>query len=318
MPPIAASRVLYIKLGRGGALAEEALADGTLRGGWRVISHALAARRDPAAIAEAYRVLGRAKSASNMARQVHEFCTAAEDVLWITFHAGLMYWCFAQPGVEAVPGAEDAEVATRHGFRLRRTLDGWRCRDVTGGLLRQRDLSGALTQVAAYQGTIADKSSLLGYVLARINATPSEPASRAQKAAAAFRQALVPLIRALPPQDFELLVDLIFARSGWRRVSLLGGTQKDIDLDLENAATGERAFVQVKCEASPAVIAGVRESFAEARSRGAYARLFLVSQSIDPAEIDAAPDEVVWGAAAIAAQVVDAGLGGWLMRMSPA
>ncbi len=34
--------------------------------------------------------------------------------------------------------------------------------------------------------------------------------------------------RLLEPQDFELLVDLVFSTSGWRRVGVVGGTQKTL------------------------------------------------------------------------------------------
>jgi hypothetical protein len=54
--------------------------------------------------------------------------------------------------------------------------------------------------------------------------------------------------------DFELLVDLLFARAGWRRVSGLGGTMKHIDLLLEQPITGERARVQVESSADQKVL----------------------------------------------------------------
>ncbi|MBL8705215.1 MAG: hypothetical protein JNM30_10240 [Rhodospirillales bacterium] len=46
--------------------------------------------------------------------------------------------------------------------------------------------------------------------------------------------------------NFESMVDLIFARSGWQRVSRLGETQADVDLVLALPTTGQRAFVKVK------------------------------------------------------------------------
>ena len=41
-------------------------------------------------------------------------------------------------------------------------------------------------------------------------------------------RALVPLMHLLTWKDFELLVDLVFANSGWRRVGVVGKTQKTI------------------------------------------------------------------------------------------
>ena len=40
------------------------------------------------------------------------------------------------------------------------------------------------------------------------------------------------MLRALDWRDFETLVDLIFARGGWQRSSVLGKDQADVDLIL--------------------------------------------------------------------------------------
>jgi hypothetical protein len=42
-----------------------------------------------------------------------------------------------------------------------------------------------------------------------------------------------------------MLVDLVFANSGWRRIGRVGKTQKTVDIELMLPTTGERAFVQV-------------------------------------------------------------------------
>jgi hypothetical protein len=81
----------------------------------------------------------------------------------------------------------------------------------------------------------------------------------------------VEMIALLHWKDVELLVDLIFARSGWQRVSEIGGIQEDIDLILEQPATGDHTFVQVK---STADYAALRE-FVE-RCTGACDHMFFV------------------------------------------
>jgi len=62
------------------------------------------------------------------------------------------------------------------------------------------------------------------------------------------------LLQSLTWRDFEQFVDLAFARSGWIRVSSLGGALKDVDLIVEQAFTGERMAVQIKSKASQQVI----------------------------------------------------------------
>ena len=37
----------------------------------------------------------------------------------------------------------------------------------------------------------------------------------------------------LHPNDFEILVDLVFRNAGWRRVSSVGGAMKFVDMELD-------------------------------------------------------------------------------------
>jgi hypothetical protein len=70
-----------------------------------------------------------------------------------------------------------------------------------------------------------------------------------------MKEASLALMKLLGWRDFELLVDLVFTSSGWRRVGIVGKTQKTLDLDLILPSTGERAFVQVKSTTTLAELA---------------------------------------------------------------
>jgi hypothetical protein len=54
----------------------------------------------------------------------------------------------------------------------------------------------------------------------------------------------------------------------WRRVGVVGGTQKTLDLDLTLPSTGERAFVQVKSRTTTAELAGYARALGERVDRG--------------------------------------------------
>jgi hypothetical protein len=57
------------------------------------------------------------------------------------------------------------------------------------------------------------------------------------------------LIQGLWWKDFELLVDLIFTQSGWQRLSVLGQTDKNIDLDpSREIGLDEMYFVVHTCD----------------------------------------------------------------------
>lgn len=87
-----------------------------------------------------------------------------------------------------------------------------------------------------------------------INADENPAIRQAKSARDEFTSSLSPLIASLHESDFEVLVDLLFQRLGWVRVSSLGGTQKDTDLILEQPATKARAIVQVKSAANQSVL----------------------------------------------------------------
>lgn len=73
-------------------------------------------------------------------------------------------------------------------------------------------------------------------------------------------------------QDFELLVDLVFSTSGWRRTSIVGKTQKTLDLELEPLTTSEKAFVQIKSYADAHSFSDYAKRF---RETCAYERMFF-------------------------------------------
>ena len=109
-------------------------------------------------------------------------------------------------------------------------------------------LSSRLTQLAGYRGTICSVRER-DYLLRRINAEEEPLVGRALAARSTLIEATTDLIRHLHWADFELLVGLLFERGGWRRLSGVGGSMKDIDMLIEQPLTRERASVQVKSAA---------------------------------------------------------------------
>jgi len=72
------------------------------------------------------------------------------------------------------------------------------------------------------------------------------------------------------------LVDLIFARGGWQRTTVLGKDQIDVDLVLSQPLLGETAWVQIKSSASQAVLDDYIDRF---RRDGSCGRFFFVCHS---------------------------------------
>ena len=112
---------------------------------------------------------------------------------------------------------------------------------------------------------------------------------------------------------FEILVDLVFVQSGWRRLSALGKTQKRWDLDLVEPVTGERAKVQVKSRSNARELT---DHIKEFRKLKTHRRLFFIVHSFDgelPRGQVTSPIHVV-GPHQLAELVVGAGLADWLIK----
>jgi hypothetical protein len=305
MTPIESTEIRYIKLGAGGRWAERGLEQGEMPFGYPSVPHDICLNEDWDAVVRILIAEGRSPGkAKDGAREIHDFYTLGSNCLWVTFADRHLYWAFAEPEVIWLGTDDEAR-----GARMRKVRDGWRKTDISGKPLRIDGLSTLLTQVAGYRQTIC-RIKPAGYLLRRINAVEEPVIARAREARSTMVAVAAEMIGALHWADFETLVDLIFARTGWQRVSRVGGVQKDVDLVLEQPASGEKAFVQVKSKAGQAVLDDYVDRF---RCSGTHQRMFFVCHSPKgalSAEGDARLH--IWAGDRLADAAVRAGLFDWL------
>ena len=309
MNPINPNEIRYIKLGTGGDWARLAFERGEIHFGYKTVPHDLCQRRDWDAVAQFLAHEGRiTANARDATREIREFYTLGADCLWITFADGHLWWAFADPEVIWLGVEEDGQ-----GARMRKAIDGWHKVNIAGEPLRIDGLSTRLTQVAAYRRTIC-RLKASDYLLRRINGVEEPVVARAREARNAMMVVAVEMIAGLHWADFETLVDLIFARSGWQRTSRVGGKLTDVDLILEQPATGETAFVQVKSKAGQAVLDDYDRRF---QRSGTHDRMFFVCHTPTGAlSADGDAGLHVWVGARLAEAAVKAGLFDWLMEQS--
>jgi len=297
--------VRYIKLGDGGRWEEECInRDSTLRlgyesphhqdcleGNWDIVREYWLGERN-----------GNQASATNDIREIRAFYEAPKDDIWITFYRGRLWWC----------NADAAVIKLDDGTRTRRAIDGWSCETQDGELLEIANLDGRVTKVQGYRRTICeiDQSD---YLLRKIRGEAQPDVSAAKATLNQLKQDVENLIRGLWWKDFELLVDLIFSKMGWQRLSQLGKTQKGIDLDVFSPIIHNRAFVQIKSHTTPNE---VREYFAEFEHRPEFQEMYFVVHSYAGCRSDLGiKDERFrfWDSARIAELVINAGLIDWLI-----
>ncbi len=305
---ITPAHVRYIKLGRGGKWVERALAQGEIHFGYRQIPHDICAAGRWTDVETALLAAGRKPAkVGDAIREIKDFYTMGTDCLWITFAKGHLWWAFAQPNIEWIGEDED------HGGRIRHTVGSWSKLDIHGKALRFDDLSTRLTSVAAYRQTICAVAAQ-DYLLRRINGIEEPVLARARQARTAMLSAAAEMIAGLHWADFEDMIDLIFARTGWQRTSELGGTQKDVDLAIYEPATGARGFVQVKSRATQAVLDDYLERY---ETGGGYDHLFFICHS-PRGELSAhdRSDVHIWVRERLAEMAIQSGLYDWLLSRS--
>lgn len=296
------TKAYFIKLGRQGIWEAACIDEGIIRFGYRKTDHDKALAGDWDSIEAFWKeARGKAGTGKNDRRQIQTFYEATSDDLLVTFHSGYLWWC--RPcGTPTI--VRDGPLANT---RVRQTVDGWHKTSLRGNPLLTSTLAGKLTKTQMYRGTICDVPET-DYLLRRINDEPMPQVAEAEAAEAKLLDCILPMIRLLDPRDFELMIDLVFSASGWRRQTRTGGTQKTVDLDLLLPSTSERAFVQVKSQTNPSQY---REYEQALLATDAHTRMFYVWHSGNVGEPIAAR-VTLWGPDTIARKVLDAGLLAWL------
>lgn len=241
MPRLDATSSHYIKLGRRGAWEAEAIAEGVLRFGYRELQHELCVAGEWDDAKDAWRAHrgGNEGVLTSDINQARTFYTAPETSVFITFHAGRLYWCRPRGPVELLDD----------GTKRRATVDGWHGQTVGGEDLFYERLSGRLLKVQGFRGTICQVGPE-EYLLRKLGDDVMPEVQAAIVAEDQMENAISGLMTLLTWQDFELLVDLVFSSSGWKRTGSIGGVQNTVDIELLLPSTQERAFVQVKSHAT--------------------------------------------------------------------
>lgn len=312
--PISATAVRFIKLGSGGKFEQAALADKRLYLGYHDAPHEDCLAHDWEAIYQIFLNGGHAPHVARIhARQVEAFYEEPETCLWVTFLDGCMWWTFARPEVtmcleenwREIPG--EARGPSRH----RSCVDQWRNTSIEGKSLLMRQLPGYVTKVVSgFRGTIC-QIEYADAVQRIINGEIDPRVKEAMESRETLVTNLEKVIDRLYWKDFETLIDLIFQRSGWPRISRVGGSQKLIEFELENPVTGERSFAQVKAQADQKTLDDYINRFE--RDAG-YKQMFFVCHTANGNLQTDDPDVFVWTGPKVAEMAVRTGLTDWILE----
>jgi hypothetical protein len=299
--------VRYVKNGAGGKWWKIAKARGQIHVGWSIVPDDLLRTADLDCIKACIQrhFCGKPGAATADFNALRTVIEKPSQRIWVTFEDGCMWWCTVRDGIEINPNkvSDDGNIWL--------TCDRpWSNRSVGGRLLATSKLPGAVVKVAGFRATICEPAASREIVRI-IQDLEDSDATAATHARDLYTAAVEKLITRLHDRDFELLIDLILARTGWVRVAELGGVIEGIDIDVENVATNEIAFVQVKSEADQYVLSDYVERFKARRER--YDRMiFAVHSPIGMLTPPAGQPVQIWAGDRIARLAVQLGLGEWV------
>jgi len=301
MGEIRAASAYFIKLGKKGAWEEECiLRDNTIKLGFNNPLHSECLAGEWHKIHEYWR--RQKREATKITNQIKAFYESDDDTLWITFFRRRLYWCFVEKEVTQLAD----------GTRIRPVKGKWSYQDVQGVPLTLDNLSGKLTKVQGFQGTICTVKEL-EYLVRRLNHQKLPAVQKAEETLVTLLKDIEPLIQNLTWKDFELLVDLIFTQAGWQRISALGKTQKSIDLAMISPVTGNRAFVQVKSKATMGVF---EDYIGQYQSMEEFDEMYFVVHTKDSSfgVWQDTQDIKLWDVVKLSSLVVNSGLISWLIK----
>ncbi len=285
-------RAYYIKLGRGGEWEQSSISESKLRFGWGGQSLLDINSSN-------WEKIRKQLSAKNL-NALQWICESTSDDLWITFFRDMMWWCRL--------GAREIYQDDKSKYRL---VDGkWLNQDIQGHVFEIHSISGVLSKTQAFRGTVC-RVRQIDTLRRLVNAEPSPVFNGIAECETALVKSVEQGIRNLHWKDFETFVDLVFRESGWRRLSMLGGTMKSIDLELEDPITEDKYQVQIKSQATLKEF----QCYANEFDRQHHRKLYFVVHSPDKnlsAFREFPPDVELILPRRLSEMVVRLGMVGWL------
>jgi len=300
-------RAYYIKLGEGGKWAESSIQESKARiewVGWTLEEINQAPNPEAAdALKKKHRSEYKNKgTATKDLNALVTFVSSTSDDIWVTFHAGRLWWCRLGEG----------QVLEDETSRYRLVSGKWHDRDIHGHILLANQIPGSIAKVQGFRATIC-RIAEVDDLRRLINDVPSD----AFQAISRIKEELISEVEKgltrLHWKDFEILVDLLFRGAGWKRVSLLGGTMKYVDLELVEPVTGDMYQVQVKGSATRKDFEECARNFAHGVFRKLYFVVHTPRDGLATHQAETNTDIELVLPGRLARMVVESGLTDWLL-----
>ena len=312
--PWTAESIRYIKLGEKGRWAKKCFQDNVLRFGFHTgmeyINELCKNTKWDEVHSYWLAQVPNRSTATSYTNQIRSYFEDCGNTLWIAIEDGYLYYGFTvgKPIADSADEIFDGVNLSSHKLM---DANGWRRIDAKNNELKVNELSSRLTKVVGYQSTTCgfDEKNT-EYLRNRLQGIFNPITIDVAKTLDTLKLQILEMLKHITPKDFELLVQLIFANSGWRQLFATGGARQTVDLEIQNPVTGDIAFVQVKSTTNTRELL----DYFQRAQRSYHGRMFFVyhTGNVDATVVDETVD--VWGAKKVAEQVIENGLIDWLIN----
>jgi len=302
--------IRFIKLGEKGSYEKYCIENARIKLGYHEIDHDLCVNGDwngvSQLITNKYKTVQTATTSHK--NQIKQFYEEPSNTMWITFYNGKLWYCYANCNVILNPDRT----------KERTVIGSWKDHTCNNSTLFIQYLSGRLTKVQGFRGTICEVKER-DYLLHKINNTQSLELVEVERNIESLRSSIQKLIKKLNHKDFEVFIDLLFRSAGWSRIGELGKTVKTIDIELIAPVTNEKAIVQVKSQSSFKIFEEYKYRLLNMME---YEKVFFVTHTPDKklqSYIDLGHEDSIdiWDSKKLAELSINAGLIEWLINVAP-
>lgn len=243
MEELTFKKAYYIKLGEKGAWAEDSIEKGIVRIGWNKVNFNDLVNNNweiiKNSIRQDFSERGKKTGSTQDYEALNRFCEATINDVFITFYKGKMYWC----------NLNDSFIEQDNISKYRKTIDGWHCSPINKSekIFYSNEISGKISKTQAFQATLCQyKSEEIKVINRIINGIPNPVVKEIESNKDIILEKIEQLLQDLHWKDCEILADLIFQQSGWRRISMSGGSMEFVDMEYVEPINNYHYAVQVK------------------------------------------------------------------------
>ena len=266
MDKVSFKEAFFIKLGKQGRWEDELDNGNKARIGWSNIDTGDIQNENWSKIKQIinqdFSERGKKTGATQDFNALKSFCDATDNDIFITFYDSKLFWCFLS----------NEKLHQDEFSKYRTTSLNWSCRNIKGEIIYINKISGKISKTQGFRATlckIEEKESLLRI----INAERSPIVEQLEIKKTELNNCLQEALSELHWKDCEVLADLIFRQSGWRRISTLGESMKYVDIELVDPITKDLYQVQVKAAAT----INDFEDYAEKFTGNGFKKMFFVT-----------------------------------------